>query len=139
MACGSCGGSSCSGTCGLNEHGLSCNFAKVDTVCPEDKCIGLEMDGSEICLFDSIVEEHVNIVGTAIEYWHQDKGAATRDPLYDEPLQRAWKGPWKLKAFVEYIPGEAEMREEGFRVTWRGNIFIPRATLESLNAPPPGS
>lgn len=132
MAC-SCGGTGCS-VCGPN--GLSCDFAKVDISCPSD-CSPFELDGAEVCLFDSIVEEQLDIAGTPIEYWHQEIEKSDRDALYDEPLTRAWRGPWRLKAFVEYIPGVAEMREEGFRVTWNGTMFIARTTIESLGAPSP--
>jgi len=127
--CGSCG--SC-GACALD-----CGFVKVDLPACTDTCTKMLLDGSELCYFDSLLEEHIQITGTPIEYYHQDLAKSRRDPLYDEPIERAWKGPYRLKGFVEYIPSQSEMREEGFRVTWNGTVFLPRKALEDLGAPSP--
>lgn len=138
MGC-ACGGNGGCASCSIgfgSDNILSCDFAEVKMDCPTE-CTTFELDGSEVCFFDSVVNEQVNIIGTPIEFWHQDWENVTRDALYDEPTDRAWRGPWKLKAFVDYLPGTPEMREEGFRVTWNGTMFIPRAALESIKAPAP--
>lgn len=139
MACACNGSGGCAG-CGVgfgSDNALSCNFAEVKLSCPPANCTPLEFDGAEICFFDSIIQEHVNIAGTEISFYHQDMAKVVRDPLYDEPISRAWKGPWKLKAYAEYIAATPEMREEGFRVTWNGTMFIPRKNLEDIGAPAP--
>lgn len=95
------------------------------------------IDGSEIATFDHFVVERTRAHGTKLDYWHQDLKRTKRDALYDEPIDRVWAGPYKIYGYVEYAPGQPEMREEGMRVTWTGNIWIPRAELELVKAPPP--
>ncbi len=114
----------------------SCNFAKVDTVCPP-KCGPFELDESEACFFDSIAQEHVGAHGTDLTYWHQDIENSIRDPLYDEPIDRGWAGPFKMKGFVEYMGGQPQMAEEGMSVRWQGRIWIARAAVEAARAPVP--
>lgn len=127
MACGGCGGGC----------GTGCNYAVVDMACGENACASFEMNASELCFFDGLLEEHIEIIGTPIEYYSQDIAGATRDPLYDEPIARKWRGPWRFKAFVEHAPAQPEVREEGFRVSWSGTLFIPRISLERVGAPSP--
>lgn len=115
-----------------------CKFATVKTSCPTT-CPPFVLEPSNLCFFDSIVQMQTQATGTPIEYWSQDYKAQVRDPLYDEPIQRVWRGPFKLKAIVEYTPSEAESREEGYRVTWNGSMFIARRDLEDAGAPPPNS
>jgi hypothetical protein len=108
-----------------------CEFAKVKTACP------FELTEAEACVFDSIAEEHVSGHGTDLLFWHQDVEHSIRDPLYDEPIDRAWRGPYALKGFVEYMAGQPQMDEQGMTVRWRGFIWIARSALESAGAPAP--
>jgi len=94
-------------------------------------------DSSELCMFDSIAGEHIEAYGTDLRFWHQDHEHTKRDALYDEPVDRAFKGPYLLKGYVEYAGGTPEMTEQGMRVTWAGNIWIARSSLEAANAPAP--
>jgi hypothetical protein len=96
-----------------------------------------QIDGSEIATFDHFVTERTRAHGTRLDYWHQDLPNTARDKLYDEPVNRAWRGPYKIYGYVEYSPGQPEMREEGIRVTWTGNIWIARKEIENASAPPP--
>lgn len=118
--------------------GLKCTFAKVESKSPA--CAPFRLDGSELCFFDSIADGQVQIAGTPIEYWHQDVENSVRDPLYDEPIARAWQGPFRLMAFVEYAPQQTEAREEGTHSTWTGSIWVSRVSLEGAGAraPAPG-
>ncbi len=137
MACG-CGTAGCAcGDISLSNQVTSCEFAKIDNACGSSGCSPFELTGSEICLFDQFADDHLNIFGTPIEYWHQDIANSTRDPLYDEPIDRAWLGPYSLKAYVEYIPAVPEAREEGTRITWNGTIWFTRKSLEDIGAPAP--
>lgn len=124
-------------SCKIN--GLTCNFAVVKSKSGV-ACAPFRLDGAETCLFDSIASEQVAISGTPIQFWHQDIESAVRDPLYDEPISRAWLGPFTLMAFVEFAPNSTEAREEGTRATWTGSIWVPRTSLEQAGsfAPEPG-
>ncbi len=113
-----------------------CKFAKVETSCPT-KCKPFAFSEQESCVFDSIAQEFTEAIGTTLYFWHQDLSASIRDPLYDEPIDRAWKGPYKMKGFVEYMEGRPQMQEQGMSVRWQGQIFLARATLEAAGAPAP--
>jgi len=76
-------------------------------------------------------------VGTDIMYWHQNVSRSVRDPLYDEPIERAWDGPYQLKGFVEYMESQPQMKEEGLTIRWQGTIWIARAAVEAISAPVP--
>jgi hypothetical protein len=115
---------------------VKCNFAKVETSCP-NPCGPFELNDQALCFFDTVITTQVEAVGTPLEYWHQDVANSRHDPLYDEPIQRLFTGPWKLKGFVEWPEATAENREEGFRVTWDGTVTLARATLEGIGAPAP--
>lgn len=95
------------------------------------------IDGSEIATFDHFAVERTEATGTNLDYWHQDIEGSVRDPLYDEPIDRKWKGPFKIVGYVEYAPGQPEMREEGMRVTWTGTIWMARKAIEDAGAPAP--
>lgn len=118
-----------------NKAGV-CKFAKVTTACPT-KCKPFSFSEQESCVFDSIAQEHTEATGTTMYFWHQNLEASIRDPLYDEPIERAWKGPYKIKGYVEYMEGQPQMQEQGMTVRWQGNLYIARATLEDAGAPAP--
>lgn len=88
-------------------------------------------------LFDLWAQEHVRIAGTSIEFWSLNLEKSIRDALYDEPVERKWDGPFKFKVFVEFPPGTAEAREEGFRNSWRAVAWLTRKELEDANCPAP--
>lgn len=113
-----------------------CKFAKLDTAC-KPLCDPFELDGSELCVFDTWAEEKMEAHGTPVKYYHQDIEGSERDPLYDEPVDREFRGPFLLKGFVEYPPGVPEMTENGMRVTWTGIVYFARATLEAKGLPTP--
>jgi hypothetical protein len=116
---------------------LTCKFANVEGEdCPAT-CEGMVLDSKELCVFDSIAQEHVDAHGTDVKFYHQDIPGSSRDPLYDEPVDREFRGPYKLKAFVEYPPATPEMTENGMRVTWTGSVWVARAALEVHGIPAP--
>ena len=134
MSC-ACGSGSCGG-CGKGFNGSDCVFATVKTSCPT-VCEPFSLGDGNICFQDSIVTGQIEASGTPIEYWFEDIKNAIRDPLYGEPVQRAWRGPFKMMGMLEYPPAQAESREEGFRVTWQGTLYLARKTLDDLGAPFP--
>ena len=88
-------------------------------------------------MYDHFAQEHVEASGTDILLWYQDLENSLRDPLYDEPIDREWLGPFKLTGWVEYIAGTPQMREEGMVVRWEGRIWIARKELEDTGTPAP--
>lgn len=115
---------------------VSCEFAKLPQ-CGPVRCGPFELDGTDGPMFDHFAQEHVNASGTDIMFWHQNLEESLRDPLYDEPIDREWSGPYRLKAWVEYIPGAPQMQEEGMTVRWQGSLWIARKTLEDGGIPAP--
>lgn len=86
-------------------------------------------------LFACWNQEHTEALGTPLDYWRQDLVNTKRDPLYNEPEQRIWAGPFRFKAFVEWPAQTYEAREEGARVLWEGGVYIPRLSIEESNMP----
>jgi|WetSurMetagenome_2_1015567.scaffolds.fasta_scaffold02643_6 hypothetical protein len=121
--------------CGDKGPG-STKFAELPASCSVS-CPPFKIDASEGAVFDHFAQEHVSAHGTELKYWHQDLEASRRDALYDEPINRAWRGPFKLTGFVEYMEGQPGMREEGAFVRWEGRIWIARKELEDNNCPAP--
>lgn len=115
---------------------VDCNFAELSMKGPQ-KCGPFQLDGRDAAMFDHFAQEHTSAGGTSIWLWHQNLGQSIRDPLYDEPIEREWQGPFKLKGFVEYIPGTPEMREEGMVVRWQGRVWLARKELEDTGTPAP--
>lgn len=116
--------------------GPTCDYAVIERSCPST-CAPFEFDAAESCFFDGIAAEQVQVAGTEIRFWHQDISNSVRDPLYDEPINRAWCGPFVMKAFVDYATENAEAREEGTRVVWSGSLWVPRSEIETAAAPAP--
>lgn len=116
---------------------LNCDFATLlDSDC-HPACEPVRLDAQELFVFDSIANEHVEAHGTEIKYWRQDLDRSLRDPLYDEPVDRCFRGPFQMFGFVEYPPGVPEMTENGMRVTWATSVWIPRVQFESAGAGSP--
>lgn len=97
----------------------------------------MTLSDSERFLFDSIAQEHLRTIGTQMEFWSQDIEGSERDPLYDEPIFRAWKGPYKIVGFIEKPDSIPEAREEGLRQTFPAAMWLARREFEDANAPAP--
>lgn len=88
-------------------------------------------------LFDCWAQEHNRIGGTQIEFWSLNIEKSKRDPLYDEPVERVWDGPFRLIGYLEYPDKVPEAREEGLRSSWASSIWIARKEFEDAHAPAP--
>ena len=88
-------------------------------------------------LFDCIAQEHVSISGTEVEFFHFDKVASSRDPLYDEAIERVFEGIYKIKVYLEYPEASVEVGENGMKKMWDGEAWIPRVELERVGVPVP--
>lgn len=114
----------------------NCGFATLDKS-SQSLCASFKLDDSESQMFDHFAQEHTEAHGTDLHLWHQNLETSTRDPLYDEPIEREWGGPFKLTGFVEYMAGTPQMREEGMVVRWQGTIWVARKELEDTGTPAP--
>lgn len=92
---------------------------------------------SEQSIFDCWAGEHVSIAGVNIEFFSFNIDASSRDPLYDEAIERVFDGSYQFKAFVEYPEADTESGENGFHVKWDAVLWIPRANIEAVGAPTP--
>jgi len=119
-----------------------CKDCKVEPFQVPDGCdvvpaCELRFTDGERLLFDSVAEETTNIPGVEVEFYSQQVGRATRDPLYDEPIERVWKGPYKITVYVAWPTQTPEAREEGLLKSFDGTAWGPRITFEKANAPYP--
>ena len=108
---------------------------------PSDPRLGetlkFRLDSTELQMFDHFAQEPVNAEGTECELYTRNLRASTLDPLYNEPAETVFDGPYTLIAQVEWPDHTPEVSEEGFREVWPSGCWIPRITVEEINARPP--
>ena len=104
---------------------------------PMGDCESLSLTDCERALFDCITNEHVNIVGTTVAYYVQNHAQSIVDPVYNEPVKRAWLGPYLLKGFVT-LEKTTGIAMEGESSTFDGELFLPRVECERVNLRAPG-
>jgi hypothetical protein len=97
----------------------------------------LTVSDAEQKLNDSVAQEINKHAGTDVELYELDLKNSVVDPLFRETVKRIWKGPFKLKAYVEWADSTPEVREEGFRTSFASRAWIARADIEAINAEPP--
>ena len=144
MACG-CSTSVCLGTCPQSRATpiLDCLPSCADvgpSECSTDAIIDsctFELCDKESGLFDCIAQEHVSISGTEIELFHLSIDDSSRDPLYDEAIERVFQGSYVMKVYLEYPEANSEANEWGLHKDWDAEVWIPRAEIERVNAPVP--
>jgi len=114
--------------------------AKVEPYRPNASCdvkpageFSLEKENMEL---DALwAQESTEAEGTTILYWSQNLSGANLDPLYNEPIERDWHGPFELRAFLTWPEQTYEVREEGNRVYWTGQVWIARLSVEDADMP----
>ena len=108
---------------------------------PSDPRLGetprFRLDASELQMHDHIAQEPVNAEGTDCELFCRNLQKSKIDPLYSEPAETVFDGPYLLIAQVEWPEFTPEVGEEGFRGVWPSGCWIPRKTVEEVNARPP--
>lgn len=95
------------------------------------------LSAGELTLFDSIAQEHVRIIGTTGDYYSQNVVKAKRDPVYDEPVDRKWSGPFRIPIFFEYEGSDPYAEEQGKRQEFPASVWIARKDLDEKGAPSP--
>lgn len=97
----------------------------------------LQLPDCEHDLFDSIAQEHVRIAGTDIDYYSHRVKDSTRDALYDEPTERAYSGPFRLKGYLVWPDLTPDISEKGWRSVANAECWIARKEIEDLHCPAP--
>lgn len=97
----------------------------------------LQMPECEHDLFDSIAQEHVNIAGTDIDFYSHNVKGSTRDALYDEPVERVYGGPFRVKGYVVWPDTTPDVRMEGWRTVVNAEAWIARKEIEDKRCPAP--
>lgn len=103
--------------------------------------MGKILDDSEVDLFDCINQDLIESAGTEVNYYALDasstRNRATVDPLYGEPVERAFDGPHRVYAVVKYPQYEPLAEEVGFGREWDAQAIISRISLDEKNLPYP--
>lgn len=81
--------------------------------------------------------EHVRITGQTLDFYSLDREHSTIDPVYNEPIDTAWLGPYNLSARISRPQRSVEADETGRRGKWDGKVWIPRLVVEKAGAPKP--
>lgn len=93
---------------------------------------------AELALFDSVAAEHAEISGTPVEIWLMETDPATADPLYNEPVNRLFTGPFGMTGVFGYPDGAPTQNPEGSEMTWPSTLWIARIALETVGCRIPG-
>lgn len=92
----------------------------------------------ELALFDSIAAETTRIGGTDVDIYILDADASPTDPLYEEPIQRHFKGPFRVRGVVEYPDATPAQNPEGMTTDWPSSLWVSRQDIELVGCPVPG-
>jgi hypothetical protein len=105
---------------------------------PSDHRLGerpeFRLDGDELQMWDVFAQEPINAAGTLCELWRRNLAKSVVDPLYSEPTQVAFDGPYVFYANIEWPESTPEASEEGMRVVFPSGCWIPRKTIEEVGA-----
>ena len=75
-----------------------------------------------------LAAERDNLSSPVIEYYIFDRSANV-DPLYNEPVDWSYKGPFRLRAsvqFVEWDNRDESVRDEGYESSWDATVGIAK-------------
>lgn len=92
---------------------------------------------NDMAIFDSFAKEQVDIAGTEVDYYSIRILKSKRDPVYDEPTKRSWTKPFRMTAWVSWASSAPTVGEEGFRVLFQAQAWLPRAEVERVRCPVP--
>lgn len=94
-------------------------------------------DGEKL-LFEGYAGEQTHISGVPVDYWTVNAVDTVRDPLYAEPIERKFVGPFRLFAIFQAPDQTVNTQEEGLLATFTASCSIPRKSFEEAGAPAPG-
>lgn len=84
----------------------------------------------EKTLFDVFANENTRLGGTVLDYYQLDLKATQVDPLYNESVNKVWRGPYKLSGYLQYPSHTTNMKEQGLRTEWKLECWISRKEFE---------
>ena len=94
-------------------------------------------DDNEQWLLSMYAQQQIQILGADVDFYSQCIEQSTRDPVYDEPTERVFRGPFKVRAWVSWASSSPVVGEDGIRVAFKTQCWIPRLELERVGAPAP--
>lgn len=108
---------------------------------PSDNRLGepptFYLDATELQMWDLFAQEPIRAAGADCELFTRNLQQSKIDPLYSEPEETHFDGPYLLRVNVEWPEFTPEPGEEGMRAVWPSGCWIPRKTIEEVNARPP--
>jgi len=103
--------------------------------------MGKVLNDCEVGLFDKINSDLNELAGIRVNYYGYDPNTAENkakvDPLYGEPTERKFDGPFRVWAIVKYPTYTPMTEESGFGREWDSKCTISRHHLDEANAPYP--
>jgi hypothetical protein len=108
---------------------------------PSDTRLGevpeFRLDASELQMWDVFAQEPIHAAGTDCELFTRNLQKSKIDPLYSEPAETVFDGPYLIRANIEWPEFTPEVSEEGMRGVWPSGAWIPRKTIEDVRARAP--
>lgn len=123
-------------SCSKNDRCCSRTYVepyRSDGPCKIVPCgdLGFDLEKERAELLKCWAAEQIQAAGTTLDYYSQAVRKAILDPLYNEPEQRVWEGPYRFKAHVTKPEQNFETREEGSRILFDGGVlWIPLLSVE---------
>ena len=103
--------------------------------------MGRVLNDCERDLFDKINRELNELAGVQINYYGYNPfdpdNCVNIDPLYGEPEDRNFAGPYRVWALVKYPEYQPLAEEVGFGRDWDAVVTISRSHLDEQGAPYP--
>lgn len=96
------------------------------------------LSDAEKALIDGYAGEQTHIAGVPIDYWCINAVDTVKDPLYAEPIDRKFIGPFRLFAVFQAPQQDVGTAEEGLSARFTSTCTIPRTAFEVAGAPLPG-
>lgn len=95
------------------------------------------LDASELHMWDTFAQEPIQAAGTDGRLWQFNLAQSTIDPIYSEPSGLTYVGPYLLRVQIEWPETTPEATDEGMLTVWPSGAWIPRKSLEDIQAREP--
>lgn len=99
-------------------------------------CKPLELP-TDLGLWDSAAATELGAEGTPVDYYWLDLDRSEVDPLYRETIRKVHRGPFKLRAQVQWPDGTPTVDEKGESTEFTITAYMLRADFEKVQCPPP--
>jgi len=109
----------------------------VGVVAPMKEGEMLRYSDTERLLFDGYAVEQARISGAPVDYWSINATDTKKDPLYAEPIERVFDGPFRVFGIFLSADQTPVFTEEGLAATFDTSVMLPRKALEDAGVPSP--